>query len=211
MKTLPFEPAFFHVFGRALRQGETLILPTDTISGFAADAGNETGILNIFQCKKRPEAKALLLLVPDFLSAEKVVTFSPLARKFASAFWPGPLTLLLPRRKGVFPHFFPESPELAIRVPGDASVRSFLHFYGKPIASTSINISGSPPLIFPEDILSVFGKESGIFALHSEKRDGAYSALPSTIVRVEGEQATCLRSGVIPEHEIEKVQQKEIK
>ncbi|QQS58904.1 L-threonylcarbamoyladenylate synthase [Candidatus Peregrinibacteria bacterium] len=207
MKSIPFEPAFFHVFGGALRHGEILILPTDTIPGFATDATNQKGIANIFRCKNRPEAKALLLLVPDFLSAEKVAVFSPLARKLARTFWPGPLTLLLPRKKGVLSHFFPESLELAIRVPGDALVRSFLHFFGKPIASTSVNISGSLPLVSSEEILSIFGKEEGILASHS-KDPQKHSIFPSTIVRVGADGVTCIRSGVIPEHEIQKSQQK---
>ncbi len=83
-----------------LRQGRLVAFPTETVYGLGADATNDRAVAAIFAAKERPRFNPLIVHVPDLPAAEALVEVSHLARALAGAFWPGPLTLVLPRRQG---------------------------------------------------------------------------------------------------------------
>ena len=82
----------------ALRAGELVLLPTETVYGLAADARNPDAVARIFEAKGRPRFNPLISHVHDLASAERIATFDDRARTLAAAFWPGPLTLVAPLR-----------------------------------------------------------------------------------------------------------------
>lgn len=173
----------FEVIAALLQRGEVCILPTDTIPGFSAPISSAVSIAKI---KNRTPQKPFLLLFPDFFSAERAVDFSPLARFFFAHF-PDPITLVLPRKKGAFPDFFPEEDFLAIRIPRLPTLVKFLHFFGSPICSTSVNISGERVLTETSEIKKIFPQ---IPFFRGKKKP---SKSPSGIVKIEGEQIMILR------------------
>lgn len=202
MKTTQFTPESFPILLGVLREGGIAVIPTDTIPGFAADATQKKALEKIAAIKGRSPEKPFLLLVPDFVAAERLCEFSPIARRLVKAFWPGKLTLVLPRKKGSLPDFFPTTPDLAIRLPGDLLLRKFLHAFGRPLVSTSVNLSGLPPLSSFSDIETLLQKETILIAEGKTELEG----LPSTLAGVWEGKIVVYRSGSIPEHEILKYQ-----
>jgi L-threonylcarbamoyladenylate synthase len=200
MRTIRFSSENFLYVSRYLRSGRIAILPTDTLPGFSVDPENQRGVSSLSHLKGRPPKKPFLLLLPNIEMAQSVCQFSLLTQKIAARFWPGPLTLLLPRRLGALPHFFPAEDELAIRIPGEKEVINFLRIFERPIVSTSINVSGCPPLISRGEILSVFGKQNILFAFSEESK--TRKALASSIVRIQGEHISFVREGAIRKNNI---------
>jgi len=198
MKTIPFDQRSFSEIIRWLRDGKVIVLPTDTLPGYSADATMPEAVAAISKLKNRPLDKAFLLLVPDFLTAEKLCHFGIAARRLVHAFWPGPLTMLLPRKKGVLPEFFPYEAKLAVRMPGDPLLIKLLHAYGRPLVSTSINSSGDRPLTSLAAINSALAAKNILIV----EAVSPLSAVPSTIVDFDGEAIKIIRSGSIPEHKI---------
>lgn len=178
-----------------LAAGEIALLSTDTLPGLSGDPANPQAVKKIQELKKRSENKPFLLLVGDLAAAQELTVFSPLALAIAKEFWPGPLTLVLPRKKGILPKFFPNEKTLAIRVPAHKSLLNFLNNYWlQPLISTSANLAGTeifPPLA-DENVLIL-----------SEKNPKATP--PSTIIGVADEKITFLRSGMIFRNKIEEV------
>lgn len=87
----------------AIRAGELVGMPTETVYGLAADALNEGAVKNIFAVKGRPQDNPLIVHVNDIAGAEEIAHMTPLAKKLACAYWPGPMTLVLKKKEGVIP------------------------------------------------------------------------------------------------------------
>src|ERR1700761_3642178 len=129
----------------ALREGELVAFPTETVYGLGADATNGNAVAAIFAAKQRPQFNPLIVHVKDRAEAEVLVEFTPLARALADAFWPGALTLVLPRK--------PDCPlsllvsagldTVALRVPSHPLAKALIAVAGKPIAAPSANVSGN--------------------------------------------------------------------
>jgi len=128
-----------------LHAGQPIGLPTETVYGLAGDATNDDAVASIFELKKRPHFNPLIVHVASVEMAQTLVTLSPLALQLADRFWPGPLTMVLPRR--------PDCPvsllasagldTLAIRIPGHPVAQALLQESGLPLAAPSANISGN--------------------------------------------------------------------
>jgi L-threonylcarbamoyladenylate synthase len=125
-----------------LRDGGLLALPTETVYGLAADARNNTAVARIFEAKGRPTFNPLIVHVPSVAAAEGLVHFSDTAHALARAFWPGPMTLVLPSRGNVADLVSGGLDTLAVRVPAHPVARRVLAEFGGPIAAPSANPSG---------------------------------------------------------------------
>ncbi len=118
---------------KALRSGEVALVPTETVVGLVAA---KTGLRRIEQIKNRDPAKPVALLCASAEEAFALATeVSPLARRLASLYWPGPLTLVLDRAGGG---------TVGVRVPAGQAVRELLAAHGEPLYATSANLSGEP-------------------------------------------------------------------
>ena len=127
-----------------LRAGQTVAFPTETVYGLGADARSDAAVAGIFEAKDRPRFNPLIVHLADIGAAEKLVVISETARRLADAFWPGPLTLVLPLREGagISPLVTAGLPTLAVRVPGHPVARALLDRFGGPVAAPSANPSG---------------------------------------------------------------------
>lgn len=128
----------------ALRKGHCVAFPTETVYGLGADATNDTAVAGIFAAKDRPSFNPLIVHVPDLASANDYVEISDSAHDIATAFWPGPLTLVLPKRAGsrISPLVSAGLDSLAIRIPAAPLAVDLLKAFGGPLAAPSANPSG---------------------------------------------------------------------
>ena len=130
--------------GEWLRQGELVAFPTETVYGLGADAWNPAAAAKIFAAKGRPADNPLISHVADMELAERLVHFTPLGRKLAERFWPGPLTLVLPRRPRVPDVVTAGLPTAAVRFPLHPGALALLQAAQIPVAAPSANSSGKP-------------------------------------------------------------------
>lgn len=126
-----------------LRSGGLVAFPTETVYGLGGDARSDLAVAAIFSAKGRPRFNPLIAHVPDLAAAEEFAVFDDRARRVATAFWPGPLTLVLPlRQAGLSPLVTAGLGSVAIRVPAHPVAQALLRAFGGPLAAPSANPSG---------------------------------------------------------------------
>lgn len=146
MKVVPPTATGIADAAQAIRDGQVVAYPTDTMYGLGADPFNVDALEKIFALKGRQTDAPLLLIAADIDQVEAVVdSISPAARRYADAFWPGPLSLLLPRS-----HVLPELvtaglSQVCVRIPDHETARALCWKAGSAIVSTSANLSGEAP------------------------------------------------------------------
>ncbi|SBW11541.1 putative tRNA threonylcarbamoyladenosine biosynthesis protein YwlC [uncultured Alphaproteobacteria bacterium] len=184
--------------GEALAAGRLVAFPTETVYGLGGDARNGEAVAAIFAAKGRPSFNPLIVHVTDLAAAERLGAFSEAARALAARFWPGPLTLVLPRRAdaGVSDLVSAGLPSLAIRMPAHPVARAVLAAAGCPVAAPSANPSGR---VSPTTAQHV---RAGLDGRVDLIVDGGRCAVgvESTVLDLTGEIPTILRpGGVTPE------------
>ncbi len=139
-----------------IRAGEPVAVPTETVYGLAADATDSGAVSAIYSAKGRPSYNPLIVHVSDREMAERLAEFSPLAGKLADAFWPGPLTLVLPvsADSGLSSLVTAGLPTVALRLPAHPAMRALIRESGRPLAAPSANRSGSISPTRAEHVLS---------------------------------------------------------
>ena len=127
-----------------LRAGGLVAFPTETVYGLGGDARSDRAVARIFDAKARPRFNPLIVHVPDVTAARAFALFDDRAERLALAFWPGPLTLVLPLRggAGLSPLVTADLATVAIRVPAHPLARDLLRAFGGPLAAPSANPSG---------------------------------------------------------------------
>lgn len=200
-RILPYGEAAIAEAAAIIAAGGCVATPTETVYGLAADATNADAVAGIYAAKGRPSFNPLIVHVADRRAAEAIAMFDRDARALADAFWPGPLTLVLPLR--------PDAPiaglvtaglsTVAIRVPQHRAMQALLAACGKPLAAPSANASGS---ISPTRAAHVAASLADRIPLIID--DGATSGgIESTIVAV-GPHPRLLRPGPVSAAEIER-------
>lgn len=159
----PILPADADGMNRAahiLRDRGLVALPTETVYGLGADARNDHAVARVFAAKGRPAFNPLIVHVADIASARRLVHWTRVADTLAQAFWPGPLTLVLPLKAGhgLSPLVTADLPTVAIRIPAHAVAQALLARFGGPIAAPSANPSGR---ISPTTVAHVMAGLSG--------------------------------------------------
>ena len=185
-----------------LRSGGVIALPTDTVYGIAVALETPGGIEQLYAAKSRPPDKAIALLLADVDQAAEIGELSEAARMLAGAFWPGGLTLVVPRRMDRPLPAALTGGELApgeistvgLRVPGHATPRGLAAALG-PLPTTSANRSGEPEARDADEIEAILGDAIDLIL------DGGPSSggLASTVVDLSGEDLRILRHGAVPE------------
>jgi len=183
-----------------LRAGGLVAFPTETVYGLGADARNDRAVARLFEAKGRPLFNPLIAHVADADAARAIARFTPEADRLASAFWPGPLTLVLPLKEaaGVSPLVTAGLNTVAVRVPAHPLARRLLRAVGGPVAAPSANPSGRLSPTRAEDVLDTLrGRIAAVL-------DGGPCpvGVESTIVGLDGE-ARLLRPGGLPAEAIE--------
>lgn len=187
----------------ALRRGDLVILPTETVYGLAADAGNAEAVARIFAAKGRPRFNPLIAHVDSAEAAARVGVMTTMGEALADRFWPGPLTLVLPVRGDcpVCDLARAGLDSVAVRVPGHPVARALLEAFGGPVVAPSANRSGRPsPTTFDDAV-----DETG--AATAAALDGGACAvgLESTVVSLLGDRPRLLRPGSITREQLEAV------
>ena len=178
---------------RALGQGLPIAIPTDTVYGLAVDPFRPGAAERIYAVKRRPRDVSLPLLVAGVDQALAVTTAVPdLALELMAAYWPGPLTLVLPARPGLGADLGDDEATVGVRSPDHAVPQALCAATG-PLATTSANRHGAPPLMSAEAVAEVFGDEIPVVL-----DGGICEGSPSTVVDCTGQQPKLLREGRIP-------------
>jgi tRNA threonylcarbamoyl adenosine modification protein (Sua5/YciO/YrdC/YwlC family) len=183
----------------ALRAGAVVGIPTDTVYGLAADPSVPGATAALFALKGRPEHVELPVLVADVAQAEELAGPSglgPAARLLAERFWPGALTVVVGRRPGVTWELGGTGGTIGLRCPASEPARSLCTEVG-PLATTSANRHGEPPLVTAAELVAAFGPELVVVD------GGRCAGAPSTVVDVTGWPARCLRPGAVRFAEVE--------
>ena len=185
-----------------LRAGEVVAIPTETVYGLAGDATNGQAVARIFETKGRPRFNPLIAHVDSMAMAESLARFDPVSLRLAQAFWPGPLTLVLPRHQGsaLHPLVTAGLDSVALRMPRGFGAALIARF-GRPLAAPSANRSGRISTTTAQAAAEELGDRIGLVV------DGGATAIgvESTIVKVDGEGLHLLRPGGIAVEELEAI------
>ena len=192
-------PADIAKAAAALRAGRLVIMPTETVYGLAADAGNAQAVAKLYEAKGRPAFNPLIAHVADVTTARRIAVFDERAERLAAAFWPGPLTLVLPiadeaavcdlARAGL--------DTVAVRAPAHPVARGLLAAFGGPLAAPSANRSGRPsPTTFADAV-----EETGVSAAAALDGGPCDIGLESTVLALL-DAPRLLRPGAVTRAEI---------
>jgi L-threonylcarbamoyladenylate synthase len=189
-----------------LREGALVSFPTETVYGLGADARNEQAVRRIFAAKKRPSEHPLIVHIAAADALDRWARSIPDgARALAAAFWPGPLTLILPRADGVSDVVTGGEDSVGLRVPSNAVARALLGRFvalgGDGIAAPSANRFGHVSATTAQHVADDFGDEVALILDGGACTHG----IESTIVAFTGEEPVLLRLGAIPVGRIEAV------
>jgi L-threonylcarbamoyladenylate synthase len=181
----------------ALRSGELVIYPTETLFAIGADALSQQALERIYAIKGREPAKPIAMIAADAASAFSVASIIPeAARRLAAEFWPGPLTLVLPPRTGL-PDGVVGPDGVGIRVSPHPVACALAAGLGHPITATSANLSGVPVVGSIAEARATFGA-SVRFYLDGPVAGGP----PSTVVAITDDTFRIIRPGIIGEDQI---------
>lgn len=192
---MPFGAEAIMEAARLILAGEPVAVPTETVYGLAADATSAEAVARIYAAKGRPSFNPLIVHLPDLAAAEKIALFGDEARRLAHTHWPGPLTLVLPKRNVAYvPSIVTAGlPTIAIRVPAHPAMQALLLATGRPLAAPSANASGSISSTCAEHVLRSLGGKIPLIIDAGPTKIG----LESTIIGFAGEEPRLLRHGPV--------------
>jgi L-threonylcarbamoyladenylate synthase len=183
-----------------IARGELIVLPTDTVYGVGA-AIEEAAIERLFVAKRRPAERAIPVLLADLDDVWRVAReFPPQARRLAEAFWPGPLTLALPKRDDLPPNLT-QLPTVGVRVPDLPEARAILAAAGGALAVSSANRSDQPPACTIQAAVRYLGDAVALYLDGGTCRGG----VPSTVVTFEDGELRVVRAGPLSEADLRAV------
>ncbi len=189
--------------GQMIRSGALVAFPTETVYGLGADATNGEAVARIFEAKGRPTFNPLIVHVLGLEQAVIIGTFSPIARQLTEAFWPGPLTLVVPRAPecDVSDLVSAGLPTIAVRSPDHPVARALLSEARRPLAAPSANRSGHVSATSAEHVAADIGNKAALIL------DGGPTTLglESTVVSVVDKTPVLLRPGSLTVEAIEDV------
>lgn len=184
----------------ALSAGNCVVYPTETFYALGADATSASALERLFALKRRETDKPVALIVADLPMARQVAERIPeAALRLAEKFWPGPLTMVLPARRGLHPALVGPDGGVGLRVSSNPVAHSLVRRFGRPLTATSANLAGRPPASSLEEARAAFGDKVKVYL-----EGGRLGAIPaSTVIAFEGKNRfRVLRSGPISESDI---------
>ena len=183
-----------------LSAGGLVAFPTDTVYGVGALAFDGEAVQSIYTAKDRPVEKAIPVLIGDMEDLDKIAIDIPnMAQKLASRFWPGPLTILVPKKLSL-PKAVSATAAVGVRVPDHDIARALLRAAG-PMAVTSANIAGQASPTVAEQVFAQLGGRIALIIDGGKTPGGT----PSTLVDCTGDEIRILRQGPITEEELRSV------
>jgi L-threonylcarbamoyladenylate synthase len=178
---------------QVLEAGGLIVFPTDTVYGLACCLNNSQAIDRIYEVKGRSPGKAIAVLLADVDQLDKVTPLmGEKALKLANQFWPGALTLVVPRHPDLPSNLSP-TPTIGVRIPDHPFTQKLLSITG-PLATTSANLSGVQDSQTAQDVLAQLGGKVDLILDGGQAPGG----IPSTVINCTVEPPTILREGAIP-------------
>ena len=194
-------PTEINLAVEALKKGELVAFPTETVYGLGADATSDQAVAKLFAAKGRPSFNPLISHVADAAAAFALGAFFADAKKLAEAFWPGPLTIVVPRAAKCPVSLLASAglPSIALRVPDHPLALELLRAVGRPIVAPSANLSGRVSPTTAAHVKRGLGKKISVIL------DGGPCTVgvESTVVSFMNERATLLRPGGLSRSAIE--------
>ena len=184
-----------------LRDGGLVAFPTETVYGLGADATNGQAVAAIFAAKGRPLFNPLIVHVADIGEARRHVELSPRAQALAERFWPGPLTLVLPRRANSPLSLLVSAglDSVALRAPSHPAAIALLKETGRPVAGPSANLSGQVTATMAAHVADSLGGKVDLIL----DAGSATLGIESTVIGFDGDRPLLLRPGAVPREEIQ--------
>ena len=182
-----------------LRAGGVIAMPTDTLYALVADATDAKAVDKVYSIKVREAGKPLPLFVDDLQDATQIADFNQAGRQLAARFWPGALTIVLPKQPLFDSRALADGTTVGIRVPDQSSARAIIRKLGHPVTATSANISGGPDPISAGEVHRQLGAAID-FVVDAGAIPEGHS---STIVECDRDKVAILRHGGVSLEEIE--------
>ncbi len=183
----------------ALKEGQILAFPTDTVYGVGTIYGNAEALKRLKQIKRRPETKPVPMMVSRLEAIEDIVEVNDMAQVLADAFLPGALTLVMPLKEGVDREWTNGKDTAAVRIPNAPVLLQVMDQLDRPLMVTSANISGEPAALTKQEAIAMLPDVDGIL-------DGTCHDLQaSTIIDCTKEDPVVLREGPISKAEIDAI------
>jgi L-threonylcarbamoyladenylate synthase len=176
-----------------LRDGGIVAYPTDTVYGLAVDPRRADAVDRLFEAKGRGASMAIPLIASSVDQAQSAGNLGPIELRLAAAFWPGPLSIVVPAHGVITPGLLGGGTTVAVRVPAHAIARALASAHGFCIAATSANTSGRPPALSADDVAASLGSRVVLLLDGGAAPGGA----PSTIVEVAEDGLVQRRAGAI--------------
>ena len=177
-----------------LKRGGIAVFPTETVYGIGADAFNEDACKRIYDIKKRPNEKALIVLISDAKDLDKVTEEIPAsARPLIEKYWPGPLSIIFKKNKNIPDIVSGGTDTVAVRFTSNPILQKIITEAGTPIVAPSANISGRPAAVTAAEALKDFDGLADIII----EDDGALGGGQSTIVDVSSGDVKLIRQGAV--------------
>ena len=186
---------------RSLQNGEVIVMPTDTVYGLAALAEDESAVKKIFKIKKRPKTMPLIIFVRSLEQAKKIAEFNELDIILAKNFWPGPLTLILNKKKKTIYNGDKRLSKIGIRIPRNKAILSLLNNIKKPLATTSANLHKEKNERSIKNLKILSNKDLKTAIFSNEKM----TFKESTLVATYDNEVKILRYGQLNKSQIRKV------
>ena len=186
---------------RSLQNGEVIVMPTDTVYGLAALAEDEYAVKKIFKIKNRPKTMPLIIFVRSLEEAKKIAEFNELDIILARNFWPGPLTLILNKRKKKIYNGDKRLSKIGIRIPRNKAMLSLLNNIKKPLATTSANLHQEKNERSIKNLKILLNKDLKTAIFSNEKM----TFKESTLVATYANEVKILRHGQLNKSQIRKV------
>jgi L-threonylcarbamoyladenylate synthase len=198
MKVIPESQLNISEIVSALKDGKTIVYPTETSYGLGCDATNQPAVDAIFAIKQRQKEKSLLVLVPHQEMAMQYAVWSPAIEDLANKYWPGPLTIVAPAHpdSDLASGVIAEDGTIAFRISSHPIAVALSQALDKPLVSTSANISGTGNPYSIDDIGHSFGQNTQQPDILIDAGDLLQHS-PSTIVRVINDTVEIIRQGDI--------------
>lgn len=183
----------------ALAAGEAIVYPTETFYALGVDALSSPALERLFAIKGREPGKPVALIAADTAMAFALAREVPAAaRVLAEAFWPGPLTLVLPARDGIPAALIGDDGGVGVRVSSHPLARALATAFRGPLTATSANLAGEPPAVEPAAARRALGDKVKVLVEDGRLAGGA----PSTVVAVDRCGMRMLRQGAVSERQL---------
>jgi L-threonylcarbamoyladenylate synthase len=200
---LPVDESSVALAAALLRAGKLVAFPTETVYGLGADATNGRAVAAIYEAKGRPAFNPLIIHVAETRALDSLIEWNNTARLLAAKFWPGPMTLVLPRKKDAPVSLLASAglETLAVRIPSNPDAQKLLRAVALPIAAPSANASGKLSPTMPEHVEDSLGDNVDLILAGGRTQIG----VESTVINLTSPAPIILRPGAVTREQLETI------